>query len=181
MDFISHGLWGTILFGRSDPKAFLWSLVVGIAPDVLSFGPYIVGTWFGIFPHPDWSEGRHPSPSEIPLFTHIAYNITHSLIVFVVVFSLLYHFRKKIFWPIGAWGFHILLDIPFHDAGFFPTPFLWPISSYTFDGVSWGHPYVFYPNIILLALCIFFFFLFPIGRALLRKKRFEKRDGIESQ
>ncbi len=170
MDFISHGLWGSVLFGRSDKEAFFWSLFIGMAPDVFSFGPYIVGTWLGIFPHPDWSSGRHPESLEIPFFTHIAYDITHSLIIFLGVVFLFYYFREKMFWPLGAWGFHILLDIPFHDAKFFPTPFLWPISSYTFDGVSWGHPYIFYPNVILLILSVSFFFLLPMGRKTIRKQ-----------
>jgi hypothetical protein len=37
-----------------------------------------------------------------------------------------------------AWLGHILVDIPTHSKRFFPTPFLWPISDYKVDGISWG-------------------------------------------
>jgi hypothetical protein len=59
---------------------------------------------------------------------------------------------RKPLWEFSAWGLHVLYDIPFHERRFFPTPFLWPVSSYTFDGISWGHPLVFIPNVTALAL-----------------------------
>ena len=32
----------------------------------------------------------------------------------------------------------------------FPTPFLWPLSDYKFNGIGWHNPIVFGVNILLL-------------------------------
>jgi len=58
-----------------------------------------------------------------------------------------------------AWGLHILMDIPTHSTDFFPTPFLWPFSGYRVDGISWGHPYIFFPNVVVLIVLYILFFL----------------------
>jgi hypothetical protein len=39
-------------------------------------------------------------------------------------------------WTI-AWGLHILIDIPTHSRRNWAPQFLWPLSTYTFDGVAW--------------------------------------------
>ena len=88
--------------------------------------------------------------SEIPRFVHILYNISHSLVVFSLVFALIWIIRKKPFIPFLAYGFAITLDIPTHSKDFFATPFLWPLSDYQLNGVGWGHPLIFFPNVILL-------------------------------
>jgi hypothetical protein len=45
-----------------------------------------------------------------------------------------------------------LLDIPSHSRAFFPTPFLWPLSKVTFDGVDWTTPRVMVANYVALAI-----------------------------
>lgn len=81
------------------------------------------------------------------------YNITHSLVVYAAFLGVLWIFGWKHFAKLTlAWPLHILVDIPTHDATFFPTPFLWPISNFHIDGVSWGHPMIFIPNVLLLLI-----------------------------
>lgn len=150
MDIISHGLWGSLAFGRKNRRFFWWSFFFGVFPDLSSFGFYTVGTWIGLFPHPDWSSGQHPSPEAIPTFVHVLYSYSHSLIIFLAVFGLAWFFVRRPIWPLAAWGLHILVDIPTHASEFFPTPFLFPISDFHIDGVSWGHPMIFFPNAVLL-------------------------------
>lgn len=87
------------------------------------------------------------------------YRPTHSLIIFAAAFLLISLIRKKPMWEMAAWGLHIIYDIPFHEYRFFPTPFLWPFSSFTIDGWSWGNPWIFFPNIILLAILYLCFFI----------------------
>lgn len=159
MDIISHGLWGAIAFGRTNRKLFWWSFFFGIAPDLLSFGIYTVGTWLQIFPHPSWRSGQHPSPEAIPAFVHTLYNYSHSLILFLVVFALLWFFFRRPIWPVAAWGLHILVDIPTHAADFFPTPFLFPLSDFYISGISWSNPIIFFPNVGLLLMLYIFFWL----------------------
>lgn len=152
MDIISHGLWGAVAFGRKNRKSFWLSFLAGVLPDFLAFGWFFAGSFLGFFDHPTFSSGQHPAPEEIPQFVHNIYNVTHSLVVFLVVFLVVWAIRKKPFWELSGWGLHILFDIPTHVAGFFPTPFLWPIADVVVDGKSWGSPIIFIPNVLLLLL-----------------------------
>ena len=159
MDILSHGLYGSVTFGRKNRLSFWLSFFFGIAPDLFSFGFYTAGTWIGLFDHPDWSSGNHPDPSQIPLFVHTFYNYTHSLVIFALIFGLVWLVRRKPLWVMAGWGLHILVDIPTHSAEFFPTPFLWPISSFSVDGHPWSSPEIFIPNILLLCVLYAWFYI----------------------
>jgi hypothetical protein len=117
----------------------------------MSFGIHFVAVTLGITGRIDWSMGP-PDPSLIPQYVHILYNISHSLILFAIAVALLYKYYRRLFVPFLAYGFAVALDIPTHTTSFFATPFLWPISSYKFDGVNWSEPYIFYPNVLLIIL-----------------------------
>jgi hypothetical protein len=151
MDIISHGLWGGVGFGRKNKRLFFLAVLFGMLPDLLSFGVFTVATWFGINPRPDWSAGTPPMEL-IPEYVHVLYNITHSLVVFTLVCGLLWWLARSYLLPFLAYGFAVLIDIPTHSTDFFATPFLWPLSSYTFNGVSWGEPFIFFPNVVLLVV-----------------------------
>lgn len=125
MDIISHGLWGGIILGRKNRRDFWWSFAFGTAPDLFSFGIFTGLTTLGLASSPDWSAG-HPAQSSIPSYVHSLYNVTHSLVIFIIAFFGVWLIRSKPFLPMLAWGIHILMDIPTHSTEFFPTPFLWP-------------------------------------------------------
>jgi hypothetical protein len=61
-----------------------------------------------------------------------------------------------------GWPFHILLDFPFHTKAYFPTKLFWPLSNITFDGISWTHPAVWFPN--LAGIIILFFWRWRLKR-----------------
>lgn len=150
MDIFAHGLWSYAIFHR---KKYVWLAVLfGLLPDFLSFGiVFVMNLLNGNF-------HRGPPPiSTFPKWLFAAYNMTHSLIVFLVVFILIYTITKKWFWPLSAWTIHILIDIPTHSTRFFPTPFLWPFSDYVFNGISWATPWfmvVNYSSLLTLFLII---------------------------
>ena len=149
MDAASHGLWGGIAFGRKSRGSFWLAFSFGNAPDMLSFGIFFFER---IFTHGfDFGPGP-PALDSIPAYVPMLYNVTHSLVVFAAAFALVWLIRKKPLWPMAAWGFHVLMDIFTHGSEFFPTPFLWPISDYRFDGVPWSHPAIWYTNIGFLVL-----------------------------
>jgi len=158
MDFISHGLWGGIICGRKNKKNFLWSFLIGIAPDVLSFGILFVMIILGFIDQPDFKIDSHNSNS-FPSIIYTLYNITHSLIIFGAVFLIIWLFFKKPFLLLFSWGIHIVLDIFTHSFEFFPTPFLWPLSDFKLDAWTWGSYWIFIPNVILLILLYFWFFI----------------------
>jgi membrane-bound metal-dependent hydrolase YbcI (DUF457 family) len=151
MDIISHGLWGGVAFGRKNRKNYFIAFLIGICPDVFSFGIFFIARLLGFHKGLDFS-GEPPYHSLVPEYVDILYNITHSLVIFAAVFFLVWFFRKKPYWLLGAWFLHILVDIPGHSFDFFPTPFLWPISDFKFDGIGWGNPIIFFPNLAALLL-----------------------------
>ena len=158
MDILSHGLWGGIALGRSGRKSYWLAFLIGVAPDLFSFGPvFASGLWLhgleffrGI--------GHPPEASQIPAYVHHLYNLTHSLLVFGLVFAAVWLLRGKPLPEMGAWGLHLGMDIFTHSDAFFPTPFLWPLSGATYDGLPWTDQRIFVPNVLLLALLYAWFF-----------------------
>ena len=155
MDFVSHALWGGITFGRRTRKAFLTAAGISLLPDVLTEGLFAVLYLLNIGNMPGWEHG-HPDITAYPLWAQNFYNFTHSVIVFTLVFLMIWAFARKPVWVVGAWGLHILIDIPTHSMELFPTPFLWPFSDFKIDGVGWHNPIVFGANALLLlgAYCL---------------------------
>jgi hypothetical protein len=118
-------------------------------PDIFSFGIFTATSILGLVSGPDWGSGP-PDPSAIPQYVHHLYDVTHSLVVFTVVFGTVWWVRKKPLLELLAWPLHIIVDMPTHSSAFFPTPFLWPVSDFTIDGISWGTPWIFIPNVVLI-------------------------------
>lgn len=158
MDIISHGLWGGIAVGRKSKKSYWLSLFFGVAPDLFSFGIFFMSTFLGFAERPHFGS-EPPDLSLIPAYVGHLYNITHSLVIFALGFFVLWLIFRKPVWESLAWGLHVLLDIPTHTYKFFPTPFLWPISSFKLDGHSWGTPEIFIPDVTLLAVLYIWFFV----------------------
>ncbi len=70
--------------------------------------------------------------------TEFLYQLSHSLVIFAIVAFVVYIIRRRAVWMIVPWLMHILMDIPTHSYKFYATPFLWPISGWKFNGISWG-------------------------------------------
>lgn len=183
MDTLSHGLWGGVTVGRNSRSAYWTAFAFGVAPDLLAFGPFFVGTLLGVYERPIIPAGGHPRESNLPVYVHTVYQYTHSLVIFALAFGLVWWIRARrrpaggvarlvaqgprslaglkawwalygdrALWPMGAWGLHILMDIPTHSSSFFPTPFLWPVSDFTVNGIPWSAPYIFFPNVVGLLI-----------------------------
>jgi len=159
MDIFSHALLGGIAFGRKTRRDFWWAFFFGMFPDLFAFGPFFVGSFFGVFHRLSFEFNSPPPAKLIPDFVYSLYSFSHSLFVFVTIFGLVWLFSKKVYYPLLAWGLHILVDIPTHDLSFFPTPFLWPFSSYVFDGVIWASSYVLIPDVIIIVVLYAWYFL----------------------
>ena len=87
----------------------------------------------------------------MPAYVFHAYNLTHSLAVWALVFAALWLVRGRIAWLWLAWGLHILCDIPTHSSSYFPTPYLWPLPTPFVDGISWAEPWFMASNYLALA------------------------------
>ncbi len=169
MDIVSHGLWGALAFGRQSRKSFWLAFGIGLAPDLFSFGILWVAASVGLAHKPDFSHGLPPE-SSIPPYVHHLYDVTHSFVLFLTVFALVWVIAKRPVWELGAWGLHVLVDIPTHSFAFFPTPFLWPLSDWKFDGWPWSQPAILIPNFTVLLL-LYGWFLLQQYRPALKPER----------
>ena len=163
MDIVSHGLWGGIAFGRKSRSSFCLAFVIGLVPDLFSFGVLWTAATLGLAQKPDFSHGTPPA-SSIPQYVHQLYNATHSFIVFLAVFILIWLLLKRPVWELFAWGLHILIDVPTHSYAFFPTPILWPLIDWKFDGWQWNTPTILIPNFVILLL-LYAWYLSKLYRA----------------
>ena len=147
MDTFSHTLWGKGLFGYR--KYGKWALLFGALPDLLSFGLYFIVRFItqGVS-----MEFGKPTLASIPNWVFIMYDISHSWVIAFLFIIIFLQINKEICFPMLAWPFHILLDFPFHSKEYFPTPILWPISDYRFDGIPWSNPYVWFGNIAFIII-----------------------------
>lgn len=144
MDIFAHGLWGTAAAIGARRKLPLririgWAAWWGVFPDLFAFTiPFLamLGRRLTDAPPP-------PGPHGLP-FLSLAwqlYQFSHSLVVFAVVFGLVWRLAGRPVYELLTWPLHILMDIPTHTLRFFPTPFLWPVSSFKASGISWGTPW----------------------------------------
>ena len=156
MDIFSHGLWaaaGAKGLNKAQDKrrvniwvATLW----GMFPDLFAFSiPFMFIVGSVIFGSAHFSDfGAHPMVAEPPgggafLVAHLAhalYNVSHSLVVFSVVFFGVWAYFKQARLELLGWFLHIIMDIPTHTYAFFPTPVFWPLFDWRFNGFSWANP-----------------------------------------
>lgn len=167
MDIFAHILWANAgarganaIAERKGKKKFkispFWTGFFGVAPDFFAFTiPFLMVIYNGIFGESSFSEfGRHhiTNPSGFDLAAYL-YQFSHSLVIFALVFILVWVISRRPRYELLGWLLHILIDIPSHSAGFYPTPFLFPISDYKFlYGVSWANIWYMIINYSLLAI-----------------------------
>jgi len=134
MDIFAHFFWTYAIFHKTK-KPWIAALF-GILPDLLSFGVLFV---INMFTGKGFMRGP-PNPDLVPSFVTQSYNYTHSLIIILTIILIIYFLTKNFYVFFLGWPLHILIDIPSHTSRIFPTPFLFPISTYTFNGISWANP-----------------------------------------
>jgi len=141
MDTLSHALWGKGLFGyRGYGKT---AIFFGAMPDLLSFGLLFFVNLV--------SSGKQkfgaPKLEDIPDWLFFNYDLTHSFVIAFIFIFITYLFNKSLSFAMLAWPFHILLDFPFHSKAYFPTKLFYPLTSFSFDGIPWSNPEVWFPNL----------------------------------
>ena len=175
MDVLAHGLWGGVGFYARGWKVFLTALLLGMAPDLLSFGIFHIT-------RPSWIKLRllgeisgPPPLSTLPAYVFHAYNLTHSLVIWALIFAALWLLRRQVAWLWFAWGLHILCDIPTHSSSYFPTPYLWPFPTPFVDGISWAEAWFMASNYLALAAAYVAMLLW-VGRS--NAKGAPRRGGV---
>jgi hypothetical protein len=133
MDIFAHFLWSVAIFWNQRHR--LYAGLLGILPDLLSFGLLFVAELGHI-------TGNGPPPLHtLPTWLFVMYNITHSFVVWIVLFVAVWLIMRKFPLILLAWGIHIISDVFTHSPEYFPTPVVWPVSDWKYlYGVSWGAP-----------------------------------------
>lgn len=170
MDILSHGLWAgavakAINLKRQRPINVWLTAFWGVFPDLFAFTIPFIWLFFNLISgsvnlsdiHPPtgtepenkllFGNGDvHQAQSSISYLTSSLYNISHSLIIFLMIFGLVIFIKKLLKkenvvpWEMCGWLLHILIDIPTHSYAFYPTPVFWPLASWKFSGCPWAHP-----------------------------------------
>lgn len=161
MDTLSHYLWAVLLYWyfRKEKK---WLIgLSGALPDLMSFGIFIL---LALITGVSYEPG--PPPLEVfPSIIFTMYNITHSFLPIGIVAFFLWKFKPK-WWHLSwGWFLHIITDIPTHTREFFPTPILWPLSTITFSGFSWGQWWFMLLNYGLLLIASFYLWKRDSGKS----------------
>lgn len=171
MDILAHALWALIL-GKGLSRQLKqrvnlrWITFWGIFPDLFAFALYTIFSLVnsGSLHPPHTLAAATPETLEIIQISNLLYQGSHSLIIFLVLFFLVWEvlilLSRNARGPqpilesfpviLLGWGLHILMDIPTHSKTFYPTPFLWPFSEWTFNGFSWGQPWFMIVNYSLI-------------------------------
>ncbi|QQG42515.1 MAG: hypothetical protein HYW15_03350 [Candidatus Giovannonibacteria bacterium] len=173
MDIISHGLWtGAIAKAANEkikkPLNFWAAVWWGVSPDLFAFTiPFLGLLWNFTFRGVNLADIPGPSATEPPSsgtlwifqLATVLYNISHSAIIFLIVFGLVWLVLKRPVWEMGGWIFHVFLDVLTHSFRFFPTPVFWPLFGWKFNGISWANPQFLAINYAALILLYLWFFV----------------------
>ena len=136
MDLLSHVLLNNLVFKELPLKTRWWPLIFGVAPDIIGFGTmyrleYLKKVLF-----------FNKLPAEyVPQRVFVVYNIAHSLVIWLLVFSVLYFLNFQLFALLYCgWLVHIVADIFTHSAhsSTGATKILWPLSEWCFPGLAWS-------------------------------------------
>lgn len=156
MDVFAHALWaGAAARGAKTRLSWKvrpgWAAFWGVFPDLFAFTlPVTLMLWEKL----TGTSPPGPGRSHMALAWDL-YQISHSLVMFTLVFGLMWLAARRPVLELLGWPLHILIDIPTHTARFFPTPFLWPLSSFRASGISWGNPWFMLCNYGALAIVYF--------------------------
>lgn len=158
MDIFAHGLWAAAMASgvKRIPGARIrsaWTAWWGVFPDLFAFTlPMTQEIYLRLAGVSSYGQAGHRGPPHHAEWVWQLYQISHSLMVFALVFGLAALVARRPVAELLGWLLHILIDIPSHSLRFFPTPFLWPVSAYQFDGISWANRWFMLCNYSALAL-----------------------------
>jgi len=164
MDVFSHILWASLISRFSNTKFKLkrkinvyWAGAWGVFPDLFAFTiPFVWMIWNRVVNKVDFSQMRpeniEPLVNHLPVYqlAGMLYNISHSLIIFFIIFGIVWLLFRKPIWVMMGWLFHILIDIPTHSYEFYPTPIFWPLSDWKFNGILWANKWFMIFDVVAL-------------------------------
>lgn len=168
MDIFSHGLWAGVAAkgankAQGKRRINVWAAMLwGVFPDLFAFAiPFIFIVWSVAFGghsfrdfggQPAIAEPTSPDTQWLFQLSHVLYNVSHSLIIFAIVFFAVWIYFKQARLELLGWLLHIIMDVPTHTYAFFPTPVFWPLFGWKFNGIAWAQPWFLVLDYSLLLL-----------------------------
>jgi len=148
MDIISHALWSVTIV--REKRLWGWAIFFGILPDIISTG---VGIFYlflknGFFLKENWW-------LNLPNWSKSLYFLSHSLFGFLILFFIIFLFKKKFLVLTLPFGFHSLVDLLTHQNDPLFRIF-YPLFEYKEERVIgfnwWENFWIFFINIFLIIL-----------------------------
>jgi len=155
MDIFAHALW-TLSIYWNYPNRWL-AMFIGIVPDIIAITPHLMMEHF-----------TRPGQA----LYDVMYQISHSLIILLVITIIVFIISKKAIIVLGAWALHIIFDIFTHVSSYYPTPYLWPLPSPSLFAVDYRNPQFMIINYAIIALVLLILVL--KGKNIKRTKRKKK-------
>lgn len=154
MDILAHTLWANagargvngLRAKKGKPPVMHsgWTGFWGVFPDLFAFAlPMALALYRVVIGETSFGALRdhHGPVGGFDLAAYL-YQYSHSLVIWAIVFVAVWAIYRRPRWELLGWALHILIDIPSHAIGFYPTPFLFPISEYRFPyGIPWSNTY----------------------------------------
>lgn len=165
MDILAHTLWtnaaaraGNTVSAKKKGSFKIspgWAAFWGVFPDFFAFTiPFCIALYRVAFTGTTLASLRdhHGLAGGFDIVAYL-YQFSHSLVVWAAVFLIVWFFAKRPRYELLGWALHILIDIPSHAIGFYPTPFLFPLSEYRFPyGIPWSNMWYMLINYTALLL-----------------------------
>ncbi|MFQ5928068.1 MAG: hypothetical protein ACE5MK_00095 [Acidobacteriota bacterium] len=157
MDTFSHAAWGYAALRWRGPQAARLGALAGAGPDLLYLIPSKIEQvfdkgWTALFVSRTpgiWRAHGPPLPPDLVEAYRSYYVYTHSLVIVTLVLGILLLLGKRRWlWFALPYTLHIVMDVPTHER--YLTPIFYPLSDWTFLGLSWADPRIFWPNVIAL-------------------------------
>jgi hypothetical protein len=181
MDIVAHALWagvGVALARRKMPidrRTAGLTVALAVLPDVLQLLPLLAwilstnGALETLSAYSLASPGTEPAlPPVVALVTHHLHCIAHSAIVAATATAACWLWLRRFWLPLAGWWLHIVIDVFTHSADFYPSPVLYPLTMWGFDGVAWNAPWFLAANYAALVAA---------GAWLFATRRRAERDG----
>lgn len=200
MDVLAHSLWSGIITFFANLKLkkkmkVFWAIFWGIFPDLFSFTLLFIWIGFSLITGSyspvdlqkvDAYEPVGMNAGTLFNLTNVLYKLSHSLIIFACVFLLVWGIKVLLYKKFNKtdgliplvmlfWLLHISIDIFTHSYEYYPTPFLWPISDFMFNGISWVNTTFMIINYTLIII-IYGYIYYLFRRKSKKKNKHEWRD-----
>jgi hypothetical protein len=141
------------------PRVAAATMVLAALPDVFQMVPVLLwwmlggGSFEAVQAFAISIPGQEPVlPPLVLLVSHTLHCTVHSALVAGLVTLSVWRFKPVFLIPLLGWWSHIVIDVFTHSADYYPSPVLYPITQWGFDGLAWITPWFMVVNYLALGI-----------------------------